>query len=385
MENIFRDFLYFRKGERIALVLLVFLSVVLLILPSVFPSTKAIDQNFSNFEKEIAQWKVQKIQAKNITYKKKSKKLNKLFAFNPNTISKDSLLLLGLSKKTINTILNYRNNGGIFYNKEDFKKIYTLDSTNYSRIESLLLFSSNKKNITIDSTQTTSKKISAPPKLFPFNPNEADRETFQKLGLSQRVIKTIFNYRNKGGTFRSKKDFSKIFGLSKEQFESLTPFILLKSIQKNLSPKPQFKAAKLLDSQIEHFKNLEIDINQAQYEDWIKLQGIGPTFAKRILKFREKLGGFYSVQQIAETYQLPDSTFQTIKLHLKTSAILKKININKASVEELKQHPYISWKQAKLMVTYRSQHGDFTTPKDIEKIKIFSNNDIQRLLPYLKI
>src|SRR6185436_20843184 len=104
-----------------------------------------------------------------------------------------------------------------------------------------------------------------------------------------------------------------------------------------------------------------IDINTADTTAFISLPGIGSKLAVRIVTFREKLGGFYSVLQIGETFGLPDSTFQKIKQYLKLeNTTIKKININTATVDELKAHPYIKWSIANPIVAYRNEHGRFS-------------------------
>ena len=100
-----------------------------------------------------------------------------------------------------------------------------------------------------------------------------------------------------------------------------------------------------------------VDINKADTSAFISLPGIGNKLALRIVNFREKLGGFYSIDQIGETYGLPDSSFQKIKPFLKLeTSLLKKFNINSATKDEMKLHPYIKWNLANAIVEYRNQH-----------------------------
>jgi competence ComEA-like helix-hairpin-helix protein len=109
-----------------------------------------------------------------------------------------------------------------------------------------------------------------------------------------------------------------------------------------------------------------IDVNNADTTAFISLPGIGSKLAARIITFREKLGGFYSVEQIGETYGLPDSTFQKIKQWLKLDNLsVKKININTATVDEMKAHPYIKYGLANPIVAYRNEHGAFSKIEDI--------------------
>ncbi|MEO7045836.1 MAG: helix-hairpin-helix domain-containing protein, partial [Ferruginibacter sp.] len=126
--------------------------------------------------------------------------------------------------------------------------------------------------------------------------------------------------------------------------------------------------------------------NEADSTAYIDLPGIGPSFARRIINFRNRLGGFYSIDQVAETFGLPDSTFQKIKPYLQLSnEPVKKININTASMEELKAHPYIRWQLANLIIQYKTQHGPYKKIDDIKKIMVVDEDTFNKVAPYLAV
>ncbi|MCR9289279.1 helix-hairpin-helix domain-containing protein [Saprospiraceae bacterium] len=242
-------------------------------------------------------------------------------------------------------------------------------------------------------SNTTPKEIS----LFFFNPNIATKEDFLRLGLSKKVSQTIVNYRKKGGKFIETDDFSRIYGLQTEDFQRLKPFIELsdrpKAIQSQIADKQPFKTDK--DSLFSYRKTLVtnhratnlvyIDINKATPEEWQKLNGIGEYYSKRLVKFREALGGFSSIEQIAETYNFPDSTFQKIKPFLKLTSALKKISINSIAAAELKSHPYLKWKHANGIVNYREKHGAFSSMDDLRQIGGALTEDLlDKIEPYLE-
>ncbi|MEO8583400.1 MAG: helix-hairpin-helix domain-containing protein [Flavitalea sp.] len=127
-----------------------------------------------------------------------------------------------------------------------------------------------------------------------------------------------------------------------------------------------------------------IDINSADTSAFIALPGIGSKLAVRIITFRERLGGFYSVNQVGEIYGLQDSAFRTLLPYLKCdSASIRRININDSDKETLKQHPYIRWNLANVLVAYRTAHGRFTSALDLEKVNNLDTSSLKRLLPYL--
>ena len=117
----------------------------------------------------------------------------------------------------------------------------------------------------------------------------------------------------------------------------------------------------------------------------IALPGIGSKLAARIINFRNKLGGFYSVEQIGETFGLQDSVFQKIKGWLIVDGTVQKININSATKEELGKHPYIRWNLANAIVAYRNQHGDFKSLNELKNIAVIDEATFEKIVHYLSL
>jgi competence protein ComEA len=218
-----------------------------------------------------------------------------------------------------------------------------------------------------------SHKVSG--KLFAFDPNTLDAEGWARLGLPEKNIRTILNYRAKGGQFRKTEDLQKIWGLPKGFYERVRQHIQIeRADHKNFEDLPPTRSKD---------KRLAIDINSADSAQWEQLPGIGAKLASRIIVFRAKLGGFYSIDQVGETYGLADSVFQKLKPMLQLNGSPKQIDINSATEDEMKNHPYIRWKLAKVIVEYRKQHGRFQTVSDLQKISIVDQALVQKLTPYL--
>jgi competence protein ComEA len=214
---------------------------------------------------------------------------------------------------------------------------------------------------------------------FRFDPNSLDEAGWKKLGLSDRTVRTILNYRNKGGRFRNTADLQKMYGLNQADFERLQPYVQIEMqapvYNKERTPVKYVKAAPAI-----------IDINEADTTAFISLPGIGSKLAGRIVNFRNKLGGFYSVEQVGETFGLPDSTFQLIKPRLQCAPLaLKKININMADANTLKQHPYIRWNVANAIVQYRQQHGIFSSREQLQKIVLVTPELYQKIEHYIAV
>jgi len=221
--------------------------------------------------------------------------------------------------------------------------------------------------------------------IFYFDPNTLPAAGWKKLGVREKTANTIQNYISKGGRFYKPEDIGKIWGLHEDQVNRLLPYVRIEanstagfntdktSVPYKTYDKPKYATA-------------PVDINEADTSAFIALPGIGSKLANRIVAFRDKLGGFYKVDQIAETFGLPDSTYQKIKDKLRISNIsVKKFNINKSTVEELKTHPYIRYNIANAIVQYRTLHGDFSTLDDLKKIMIITDVIYSKAAPYLTI
>jgi competence protein ComEA len=224
--------------------------------------------------------------------------------------------------------------------------------------------------------------------LFYFDPNTLSIEGWQKLGLRDKTIKTIQNYLSKGGKFKKADDLRKIYGLFPDEYERLAPYIKIEEQNRETrsSPTTITTAAEIRMPKPYQPKYSVIDINVADTSAFISLPGIGSKLAARIVSFREKLGGFYSVSQISETYGLPDSTYQKILPLLKINEqATKKININSASKDDLKIHPYIKWNLANAIVEYRNQHGNYSTLADLKRIELIDETTYNKISPYLSL
>ena len=221
--------------------------------------------------------------------------------------------------------------------------------------------------------------------VFYFDPNTASVNDWVRLGIREKTANTIQKYISKGGKFYKPDDIKKIWGLSEKDAERLIPYVEIKSIPKKFSYSEQ-NQTEVKTTFIKKDFVEKVDINSADTSQYISLPGIGSKLSKRIIAFREKLGGFYSIDQVGETYLLPDSTFQKIKKYLfLNSKAIKKININLASVDEMKTHPYIRYNIANAIFQYRQQHGNFNSVEEIKKIMTVTDEVYNKAAPYLTI
>ena len=220
--------------------------------------------------------------------------------------------------------------------------------------------------------------------LFVFDPNSVTKEQLIKLGFPEKTANTFLNYRNKGAHFNKKEDLKKVYGISNELYTKLEHYILVDGENKKENA---FVQQEPKGNQSAHQKDKQIkvvELNTVDSVGLLPLPGIGPGYAKRILKYRSLLGGFYSTDQLKEVYGFTDSLFQVIKNYVKVDAsLITKLDINTEDFKKLNAHPYISYEETKTIFDYRRKNGAITK---IEHLKICISDEVQlkKLIPYLE-
>ena len=207
-------------------------------------------------------------------------------------------------------------------------------------------------------------------KLFAFDPNHLPATQWQKLGLSLRQIKGIKNYEAKGGRFYTKADVKKMYTLLPKDYERLAPYIQL----------PEAGEAG-------GGKNLKrVDLNTADSAGLTQLKGIGPGFARRIIQYRKRLGGYYSKQQLKEVFGMDDMRYNDVQAQftLKRGNV-KRMNVNKVEFEDLKNFPYLSYKQMNAIIQYRKQHGDYESFDELHNVAILDDVVLRKIKPYFVV
>ena len=391
MRKFLTSYFYYSQGERNGIIVLAVLSLSFLMLPNIYiymnKKTNSI-ADFAAFEREIAAFAGQTASdTEGEVYVNRSDE-PVLFSFNPNNVTKEALIQLGLSPKVALTLVHFREKGGRFFKKEDFKKIYGIKESDYERLESYIEL--GDKGIysysAFDNTYRDNGSKNEPRhiELKPFDPNIATENELLGLGLEERTVKVLLKYREKGGYFRTKEDLKKIYNLSDIDYLRISSFFQIidsQTITQGYAPNLQNKEnVKRTLTQ----EQVPLDFNKASEDDLLQLRGIGRTFALRIIEHRERLGGFTSLNQLKEVYGLPDSTIFSIMPYLRlTTSPQRKIKINTATIEELK-HPYLSRKQAEVIIRYRVNHGAFKSIEDLKKAGVISDIIAEKLKPYME-
>ncbi len=213
---------------------------------------------------------------------------------------------------------------------------------------------------------------------FVFNPNLLPSEQWSRMGLKDWQIKVIKKYEAKGGKFYKKEDFKRMFCISPSEYEILEPYISIPE-QKNeyADRKPEVREIK---------KKVLVDLNTADSVTLLTLYGIGPSFAKRIIKYRTLLGGFYSKNQLLEVYGFDQERFDNIEAKCDVNpGEIKKININTVRTDELKKHPYMDYYTAKAIVDQRVILGKYTSIQQIKSIPLIHEDLFNKIQYYFML
>ena len=384
MRKFLAQYFYYTKRERTG-ILIFFILVAMPNLISVcvpFLKTGVPTVNFSDIE--LAAKKVQS-SVINAEDKEEPNIVYELFPFNPNGVSYNDLMRLGLPSRVSSTLIHYREKGGHFYRKEDLKKIYGLSPDSYERLEPYIRleeYAGNNNSVAFNSsTRTEIQNTQNNIVLENFDPNTATENTLLNLGLEKNSVKNLLKYREKGGIFRKKEDLKKLYSFSEIDFLRLEPYMQIVDNQTN------WNHATVSNSQPEKFFNKKnsmtmLDLNTAGEDDLLRLYGIGRTFALRITEYRTRLGGFVTISQLKEVFGIPDSIIQIVTPHLSFSPIFRKIQINKTGIDDLK-HPYLTYKQVDVITRYRLNHGNFKNMDDLKKTGVFNEGQLEKLKSYI--
>lgn len=217
-------------------------------------------------------------------------------------------------------------------------------------------------------------------RLFVFDPNTLSAAGWHSLGLSPRQAQAIVNYTTKGGRFYKAEDLQKMYTISPKMYKKLLPYVKIEATQEAYKQK-EFAYAK---KDFAKKAPIIIDVNLADSAQLDQIKGIGGAFANRILKYRERLGGFYKKEQLMEVYGLDSAKYNEIKDQISMSSVtLKTVNVNTAQFNDLKSNPYLSYKQMNAIIQYRKQHGNYKSPDDLRKIAILNQQIIDKITPYI--
>lgn len=223
--------------------------------------------------------------------------------------------------------------------------------------------------------------------LFDFDPNTVTEQDMQRLGFSATLSKRIASYRSKGGRFILRSDLLKIYGMDSTLYHRLSNYIQLpeKAVEKGYPSRTENSKNKSLSG--EKPLSVAFDLNGADTTQLKSVYGVGSKLAKRIVNFREALGGFTDYKQVYEVYGLDSAVVNSIrqKSFISNAFEPRVIDLNSAPEKELASHPYIGKAAARWIITYRFQHGEFKDVESLKKIVQINAETFERMKPYLSV
>ena len=259
-----------------------------------------------------------------------------------------------------------------------------------------------------------------PPKtehrLFPFDPNTADSTDFLELGLQPWQVRNIYRFREKGGVYREPRDFARLYGLTVDQFKTLEPYIRIAPgfrpastlfadegypdryprTTRQQATSPGTATARISEAETDrpylmrytllYPRKLrmgeQIALTTTDTTTLKRVPGIGSGFARAIVAYGKRLGGYHSVLQLLEIRNFPESALDYFAPPQTPN--LRKLNLNKLSVEQMRAHPYLNFYRAKAIADYRRLHGPLQSLQDLRLLKDFPAEVIEQLEPYVE-
>jgi DNA uptake protein ComE-like DNA-binding protein len=224
---------------------------------------------------------------------------------------------------------------------------------------------------------------------FYFDPNKLDDEGWKKTGLSEKVIRNILRYRKKGGVFRSAEDVRKIYGMEDSAYYKIAPYLVfantIKADRFEQHTIPSHIESHPADSSGTMAKKA-IELNSADSAALVSLPGIGPGFASKILRYRDKLGGYVAREQLLEVKGLDSARFTQIKdlLTLDTAGI-RKMDLNTVTFKTMLSHPYFEYYLVKAIFNYKDRVRTFDSVGQLRNIETIYPELYDKIIPYLTV
>ena len=338
--------------------------------------------------------------------------VGRLFAFDPNTISPEALDSLALPRQIRQNLLRYRSRGGKLRQPKDFGRLYGMNDS----LMALLLpfieipgapapargtpfastraapyalprsarnspagFPSGDPSPTPSRGSTTGaygpdrthSSGERQRELFPFDPSTVTEEELKKLGFSDYQRRNLLGFRAHGGKFRKKEDLRKIYGIDSAFYQELERWIVVGSPVTEQLP-------------LQSPPSTPMELNLADSALLTTLPGIGPVFAGRIIRYRTKLGGFASLDQLREVYGMTEERFLLLIPWLTADPeLITPLRINFADTRTLANHPYVGRTLSRAIPDFRSAHGPFLSPAQLLENSMVDSLAFLKLVPYL--
>ena len=239
-----------------------------------------------------------------------------------------------------------------------------------------------------DKTSDLSPFIASP---FYFDPNKLVEQQWLDMGMNEKIISNILHYREKGGTFRDKEGFAKIYGMNDSIMSILGPYLRFEN--KDKAPSSSYKNYENYDSiksgmEFPKYKGekLVLELNAVDSASLLGLHGIGPTYAGRIIRYRDRLGGFNSPVQLMEIKGMDSIRYEQLQTQITVNPqLVRKIDLNTVTFKELMKHPYFEYYLVKAIFNYKDEIRSWDSVGQLRKLPIMYEELYQKIAPYLEV
>lgn len=292
-------------------------------------------------------------------------------SFDPNEADYTTLVKAGLPRNIAVNLIRWRESGKVFRIKEDIALCYGMTDSLYCILEPYITIGEKyriKPKVADQNKPTESKREYI---YSPFRIDTATANYLRTIGFSSRQADLVIRYRDMIGGYRNIEEFEECYAVDSAMAARLKPYIIF----------PQRDTTDI--TQTQHIE-LPLEINSADSASLIKINGIGTKSVVHILRYRDLLGGYHSVEQISELKVVTEENFRKFSQQIWCdSAKIKKIYINFARPKELEVHPYISSRMLKRIINHRELKGGWSTIEEMTDAKILSKDEAARIAPYL--
>jgi len=361
-----KKFFIISKGQRNAMLVLFLLLLLSIVLYFFLPQFIKPDVGRINtFEDEVARFLRSPLSEAPATQQLTP------FPFDPNTSTGEELQQLGLNEKQTEMILRYRNAGGKFRSAEDFGKMYAISDEEFEALRPFITIENEQKAIKEKATSRDVRTLNP----FPFDPNTIDSADLARMGLRDAQVRNVVNYRSSGGVFKTKGDFGKLFTISEADYSQIEKFILLPSVDTTNQSQEL-----VLD------KPLIVELNKADTIALRQIKGLGPSFARRIVTYRDKLGGFFDKSQLLEVFGMDTTRYVQVAGNLEVDRNqIRKMNLNTTPFKEMVSHPYLEFYIVKAIFEYKEAKGKFDSVPELKQINLIYQQLYQKLENYFVV
>ncbi len=232
--------------------------------------------------------------------------------------------------------------------------------------------------------------------IFRFDLNTVSKSELQEMGFKTYQIKMLLNYREAGGVFYAREEFRKLYFVNDSIYNRFEKVISIEKVQKQGETVPtetEKKEETLTAQKLEKVKVRKkkkplftVAMNQSDTSEWKRFYGIGSGYSNRIVKYRNKLGGFIRKEQLLEVYGIDTNLYQRIEPQLEVDvSFVRKMNLNTVSTTRLSRHPYITWNMARLITDSRVQDGLFEDTEDLLTRGLLNEVLYIKIVGYLEV